>query len=120
MPKSLRLPTLILTVLAVAGCGSSHARGFRSATHHYSVRQVKSAFAAHGISLTEHRLSSRDVLLQAGARPHFVNVSVLKARVQLPPLKRGSNFREARRGNVVVDYSPSEAAPVKAALAELH
>lgn len=114
-----------LPVLAVAsGCGSSHAS--RPANHHYSVTQVKHAFAHQGVQL--------------GARPYYYRGLTIKSvtflyatrpgpfqgyvYVQTAPCKctftEPLPFRKTHHGNVTVFWRPTAKSTVRAALSELN
>ncbi len=122
---------LALIAGVVAGCGSSTPSGvnFHSATDHYTVSQVKEAFAAQGIRL--HQEVSKDfpgfVLLRSGRKPEQLVSTLVEvshrpsgARFIFGSISSHSGYRLQSRGNVTVSFGPSNAQPVKTALARLH
>ena len=124
--------TLSLVAVAVtAGCGSSHTRsvGSHSATRHYSVRQVETAFAAHGVRL--HQIEGREalglVILRGPSETQFIEAFVGSPDARPPDhvvLNRFNgetlSFRRRKHGNITVFYARSTAPTVNAALAALH
>lgn len=95
-------------------------RRFHSATHHYSIRQVKQAFAANGVEL--HNVLPKDYrgLLALLAEPsHAVYVYVIQDGCKctlLPPIRDG---RKTRHGNLDVLWLRRETPAVQAALRAL-
>lgn len=131
-----RFGAALLGAVALAGCGGSHgqamrgtitdtasqavSRRFHSATHHYSIRQVKQAFAANGVEL--HNVLPKDYrgLLALLAEPsHAVYVYVIQDGCKctlLPPIRDG---RKTRHGNLDVLWLRRETPAVQAALRAL-
>ena len=105
----------------VSGCGVS----FHSSRHHYTVRQVEAAFAAHGVDLHTGLRQALPgfVEFQYGRRPHFVTLAIYTRRVpeRIKAFRRptGGHVRFRRRANVLAFSDPGDFAAVKSALAEL-
>ena len=96
--------------------------GFHSATHHYSVRQVKQAFVAYGVQLRNVSPKAyKGLLALLDGRPShdvYVYVKLKGCKCALkPPIP---NARKTYHGNVVVLWRPAEKTPVRAALRALH
>lgn len=107
-----------LTVGAILACAFS---ACGSANAAYSVRQVKSAFADHGITLSKPtplmQPGSGYVVLRRGRLEVLVRVS--QPRIHLFfGTRPGLHLAKAGR-NVVVTYPNADASAVSAALAEL-
>lgn len=96
--------------------------GFHSATHHYSVRQVKQAFAAYGVQLRNVSPKGyRGLLAFLDGRPShaiyaYVSLEGCKCIIK-PPIR---NARITHHGNVTVAWRPAERSAVRAALRALH
>jgi hypothetical protein len=123
--QTLRLSTLISIVLVtVVACGSSQKSSAGRREAHYSVTQVLAAFATQGIHLRKLKRQpiSGSVVLSNGKRKQLVNVGIRlskdgsKTFVFFTVSKRD---RIARKANLIVAYSVSEAPAVGAALAKL-
>jgi hypothetical protein len=130
----------LLGVVALVGCGGSRGQampgtvtdlapqavnnrgGFHSASHHYSVRQVKEAFAAYGVQLRNMSPKPyRGLLALLDGRPSheiFVYVSLQGCKCMLKPPIHHANV--THRGNVAVLWRPAEMSAVRAALRALH
>jgi uncharacterized protein YceK len=124
-------PATLLPVVALAitsGCGSSRTRpvGSHSATSHYTVKQVETAFAAQGVRL--HRIDAPKsfglVILRRPSESPFIEALVRTPGTRPPDrvvLNGGTlSFRTRTHRNVTVLYALSTAPTVKAALAGLH
>jgi hypothetical protein len=129
----------LLGVVALVGCGGSHGRatpgtvtdtslqavssghGFHSATHHYSVRQVKQAFAAYGVQLRNVSPNAYKGLLAfldgRPTHPIYIYVSLAGCKCTLKPPIRNANV--THHGNVPVLWRSAERTPVRAALRAL-
>jgi hypothetical protein len=96
--------------------------GFHSATHHYSVRQVKQAFAAYGVQLRNVSPKAyRTLLVLLDGRPShqvYVYVSLEGCKCALKPPIHGATI--THHGNVAVLWRPGEKSAVGAALRALH
>lgn len=114
----------VVVVISVgAGCGSS---GFHSATHVYSVHQVETAFAGHGIELQEAETQgpAKVVVLDGEREIVYVAATVPSARPNrlIPDLvnSRGP-FSAHQHGNVlVVAHIGGWWNAINGALADLH
>lgn len=96
--------------------------GFHSATHHYSVRQVKQAFVAYGVELrnVSPKAYTGLLVLLDGRPSHaiYVYVSLEGCKCALkPPIP---SARKTHHGNVTVLWRPAERTLVRAALRALH
>jgi hypothetical protein len=103
---------LVLALLAVglSACGSSH----RSS---YSVRQVKSAFAEHGITLRPTRRRT------TGGVVTLVGHDGVEVLVYRNPSKSAFGWTgepPINRGNLIVFRPAGDAHAVRAALRDLH
>src|SRR5215469_2386847 len=97
-----------LTAIGLTACGSSHHRS-------YSVQQVESAFAAHGITLIHTRQRSTGAVLSFVGRGG-VRVLVLST----PNAAFGwTGERPIRRANLIVFRPPASKHAVNAALHDL-
>ena len=119
----------IVILGAVSGCGSSRPKGvnFHSASRHYTVREVESAFAAQGIPLQKDAKQPipGSILLRGGHRPHLVSALVRVSGANgtyfvFLGVRSNSDRRTTRHGNVAASFDPTNAEGVKAAFARLH
>jgi hypothetical protein len=95
--------------IGLTACGSSQ-------RHSYSIRQVESAFAAHGISLRQRERTTGEVIALAGRG----GVRVLVA-VREPNWSFGwTGEKPITRANLVVFRPPFDAQAVNGALHDLH
>jgi hypothetical protein len=127
------------SVVGVLGCGgagkptrtkplTSFSSHCDNCGHHYTVRQVETAFAAQGIRL--HKATRQPipgfVALQGGQKPHLVGTLVKVSARDLGNdfafigEPSGGDYRIQRAGNVVASFDPSHAQSVRAALAQFH
>jgi hypothetical protein len=103
------VPVVGAMAIGLSGCGSSPRRS-------YSVGQVESAFAAHGITLRERRRTTGEVVSLVGRGGVRVLV-VLGA----PNWSFGwTGERPLDRGNLVVFRPPAYTQAVSGALQDLH
>ena len=157
-PMGHRVAFIVLgtaTIVGALGCGgaskptrtkpiTSFSSHCDNCGHHYTVKQVETAFAAQGIPL--HRPKNQPihgfVLLQGGQKPRVVAtlVKVSATKTKLPKLShslplhppkaivsdfvfvvaRSRHYRLRRDGDVTALFDPSKAQSVRAALAQLH
>ena len=121
----MRLIAFPLSLILVSGlltaCGT--------ASHRYTVGQIKGAFAAQGVRLQKSHdpplTGSGVVVLRHGTKPHFIAVLVETASPAKGPLLYLARSRGERRdrvtkdGNLIVSFDPSDATAVSAAIASL-
>jgi uncharacterized protein YceK len=124
-------PATLLSVVALvitSGCGSSRTRsvGSNSATRHYTVTQVETAFAAQGVRLRriDGPTSFGLVILRRPSESRFIEALVTTPGARPPDrvVLNGDtlSYRTRKDRNVTVFYAISTAPTVKAALASLH
>lgn len=114
-----------LAVLAVtSGCGSSYAS--LPANRHYSVTQVKHAFADQGVQLGARPyyhsgVTTKSVMFLYANKPGpfqgYVYVQTAPCKC---PFTEPLAFRKTRHGNVTVFWPPTAKSTVRAALNELN
>ena len=118
-------------IVGLVGCGSS---GFHSATHTYSVDQIKAVFAAHGVTLQKverHPPGTVELTASVGNPPFPTDVYIapsVRAAKRSPwsrTLRQAGNspapISFQRHGNIVLMQAQWVVpAPVQAALADLH
>jgi hypothetical protein len=102
-----------LVVAALSACGSSHVARPRD----YSVKQVKRAFAAHGITLHRARYGPAAGVVKLS--DHNVEVDVARGHGTEWLSASTVDLRSTAVGNVIVTYPPSQTAAIKAALRSL-
>ncbi len=123
MKSALVCGSIALAIALLSGCGSSR---LRSATHEYSVHQVKAAFAAYGIALRriETREQRRVVALGSDRVLVYVYATAPLAKPsRLIPYYRtllGPIVVRKQRNVLVVFKNVAPKRPIDAALADLH
>jgi hypothetical protein len=109
--KSVWAVVLSVTAIGLTACGSSDHSALSQ--HLYSVRQVESAFASHGITLHQRQESRGTVTLVARGVKVLVNVAS-------PGFAIGwTGEKPIFHRNLVVVRAPADTNAVKSALQEM-